>query len=173
MISKYEQEKESLKSEVEELEGRNRILLEANKAFGTRNDSLMDEKCRLEQVIIVGEHQEELLQEELDFLKGRNREMHDRIRELAVPENFPVNIRLELHRIQGLSNKEYGRLRRKMPLVEKAASKLVAGMVKGILKYDTDEWTVAQWLDYAEDEAIDLVNYMGLLRAALTKETHD
>lgn len=54
----------------------------------------------------------------------------------------------------------------KLRLVEAAAAKMAANMLKGTLKYDSDNITEKEWLDHLGDDLTDSLNYYWLLLAA-------
>ena len=83
--------------------------------------------------------------------------------EVRLNENAAVS----LPSLTILSGENMERLRRKMPLVQEAATRLAVGMLKGTIKYDTDDWTPEQWIEHLGDEAFDQVNYFMLLKAEL------
>ena len=99
-----------------------------------------------------------------------DQELQARIDKLARPEHFVVWITMEDTFHSELSDDEYLRIRDKLQLVKQIAAKLAANMVKGTLKYDTDEWSVDQWLDYATDDAVDTVNYLFLMKDERERE---
>ena len=78
---------------------------------------------------------------------------------LILREMFSVDVRLGPSAYQWLSKNEQYRIRTKLRMVEGLAEKLAWGMLKGTLKYPTDDWTDEQWGAYAEDEENDLINY--------------
>ena len=55
----------------------------------------------------------------------------------------------------------------KLDIVQAQAVKLAEAMLKGTLKYDGDTLPLQAWIDHAESEAIDLVNYFGFIRESL------
>ena len=62
------------------------------------------------------------------------------------------------------------RLKYKLNLVEQRAELLARGMLKGTLKYDRDELSVDEWLEFLGDDATDTINYIDLLKDARRKE---
>ena len=73
--------------------------------------------------------------------------------------------------LETLTAEQRERLFKKMPLVEKAAARLASGMLKGVLKYGKDDWTIREWLDYGIDDAGDNLNYWHLLEAEYERAT--
>ena len=93
-----------------------------------------------------------------------------RYEKLANADNFRVNIKLVLALDAQLSTSELLRTYNKLKLVEAYAAKLAVGMLKGTLKYPSDDWNIEQWLENEEDEIIDQTNYR-LLRQEAQKRS--
>lgn len=98
--------------------------------------------------------------------------------ELCKPEHFLVSITYHPpYNTPGLTDNEYDRLNRKLILVRRAAKLMCAGMLKGVLKYSTDEYSVEQWMAHVVGEGADQMNYQMLLLDAFEKmprgETND
>ena len=94
-----------------------------------------------------------------------NADWEERYKDLLIlREMFSVDVRLGPSAYQWLSTNERRRIRTKLEMVKGLAEKLAWGMLKGTLKYPTDDWTDKQWGAYAEDEENDLINYR-LLKA--------
>tara|TARA_Y100000310_G_scaffold336580_1_gene421527 strand:- start:1099 stop:1443 length:345 start_codon:yes stop_codon:yes gene_type:complete len=74
----------------------------------------------------------------------------------------------ELCRMLGVENTD--RLTFKLELVAKLATKLAWNMVKGTLKYPTDDYPIQLWSDMGIDDGADNLNYQLLLRDKLEKE---
>ena len=100
-----------------------------------------------------------------------NIDWEDRYEELGNVNSFVVDINIGYHLSTQLSPSEYKRLQLKLRLVEKYARKLAVGMLKGTLKYPTDNWSVEQWMHEQEDEEVDRLNYLLLKQNAINKET--
>ena len=79
---------------------------------------------------------------------------------------FSVNIFLEFALTDNLTEDEIDRLQIKLYPIEDLAKRLAVAMLKGTLKYPTDNRTVEEWAAFEEDEFFDLVNYRLLLKAA-------
>lgn len=62
-----------------------------------------------------------------------------------------------------LSREEWNRLQIKLRLVETYAKYMAVGMLKGVLKYSNDDWTVDQWMAHLIGEGADKANYDMLL----------
>ena len=71
--------------------------------------------------------------------------------------------------IPTFSNDEWERLKPKIEMVKELAIKLIWGMVKGTIKYKSDDYTPEQWLDHLFDEQVDGMNYQMLYEDAVTK----
>ena len=65
-----------------------------------------------------------------------------------------------------LSEDEQRRLLKKELLVTAAAQRLIRGMLKGVLKYESDDISLEEWDEHIVDEASDLLNYVWLRREA-------
>lgn len=90
----------------------------------------------------------------------------DRINKLAKSEFFITEIVVDEELLKNLQLKERQRLDKKLILVQQAACELAARMVKGTIKYPTDDWSVEQYNKYQEDEMFDLINYLLLKQQA-------
>lgn len=86
----------------------------------------------------------------------------ERARLLARPELFNgYTPKVEL--LKELNDVEKKRLFRKLRLVKKYAEYMAAGMVKGTLKYEHDDYTIEQWMAHLMGEGADQSNYALLL----------
>ena len=92
-----------------------------------------------------------------------------RAKELAKPVFFWVSIGLDPSLVEKLSKKEHTRLVKKLLLVREAATYMAAGMVKGTIKYEHDNYDVATWLSHVVGEGADQMNYQILLADAFAK----
>lgn len=92
-----------------------------------------------------------------------------RIDNLARPEHFVVTIHESTILVNNLSYEEFARLSKKLPLVVESARRLCAAMVKGTLKYDTEDLSLQEWFNHLRDEAIDQVNYTSLMEESVEK----
>lgn len=88
----------------------------------------------------------------------------ERWRTLPDPKLFHVDVLMQGELIAQLTQEEYSRLRPKLRLVEEVAAKLAANMLKGTLKYDTDDYEIEKWLEMGIDDTADGLNYQMLLR---------
>jgi hypothetical protein len=68
-----------------------------------------------------------------------------------------------------LTEDEYKRLVPKLDMVRELAQKLALNMVKGTLKYNTDDWSMAEWFAFGIDDAADSLNYWLLTRNKYAK----
>ena len=93
-----------------------------------------------------------------------------RIKELANAKHFKVSIGVGSVLRAGLTNKENERLDIKLQLVADAAALMAAGMVKGTVKYSTENYSVDKWMTHVIDEGVDQLNYQLLLVTAYQKE---
>ena len=81
-----------------------------------------------------------------------------RCEELCKPNNFVVSVNA-VNLIGKVSNDEYERLYKKMRLVEEYAQYMAAGMLKGTIKYETDEYELKTWIAHVIGEGADQSNY--------------
>ncbi len=90
---------------------------------------------------------------------------------LAKPEYFQISIGIDpaLRTQTGLTQDEQKRLRIKLELVREAASYMAAGMVKGTIKYEHDNYDVKTWMAHVIGEGADQYNYEILLANAFAK----
>jgi len=86
-----------------------------------------------------------------------------RVKELARAEFFSARIVYSDKLSKQLSPSEHIRLDKKLDLVQQAAEYMAAGMLKGTLKYPTDDLTVEQWMAHVVGEGADQFNYEILL----------
>ena len=99
-----------------------------------------------------------------------NADWEDRYEKINEPSNFDVVIYPFANITYRLSKTEAERLQNKLRLLEDYTRKLAVGMLKGTLKYPTDNWSVEQWMHEEEDEEIDRLNYRLLKQNAINKE---
>ena len=93
-----------------------------------------------------------------------------RAKELAKPKFFIVNIGVDPALRQKLTTKELGRLYTKLYLVREAATYMAAGMVKGTVKYEHDNYDIATWMAHVVGEGADQMNYQILLADAFARK---
>jgi len=86
-----------------------------------------------------------------------------RTRELAQPKHFKVEIGLSAELRSSMTSDEFLRLDKKLRLVEQYAQCMAAGMMKGTIKYKTDDYDPAKWLAHLIGEGADQSNYSCLL----------
>src|SRR3990167_11269092 len=89
-----------------------------------------------------------------------------RCKELAIPNFFFVEVGMHEPLLSELTNDELERLLPKIGLVKEAARYMLAGMVKGTLKYDADDLDVDTWMAHLLGEGADQMNYQMLLANA-------
>lgn len=89
--------------------------------------------------------------------------------ELVDPKYFWVNIIISPELLEQLTETQITRLRVKLELVKHAAQIMAAGMLKGTLKYPTDDYSVEQWVAHLIGEGADQMNYQLLLADAYLK----
>jgi len=86
-----------------------------------------------------------------------------RTEKLCKPENFGVSIVTSHDLALDLSTSEYNRLFKKLRLIEQWASYMAAGMLKGTIKYEKDDWDIKRWMAHMIGEGADQANYQLLL----------
>ena len=92
----------------------------------------------------------------------------ERVNALCDPENFSVSIYYDPKR-NTLTPEETLRLGHKLDLVERYAAVMAAGMLKGVIKYPTDNLTLEQWFAHLIGEGADKANYDMLTLDAFEK----
>ena len=100
----------------------------------------------------------------------------ERVDRLVKVENFKVFIDWSQTGVavrDQLTVEERSRLARKLDLVEKFATFMAAGMLKGTLKYSTDNYSIDQWMAHLIGEGADQANYAALLFDSYTKFKED
>lgn len=90
----------------------------------------------------------------------------ERTERLAKPEFFKVSIHPSIRLLKELDNSQKIRLFKKLKLVIEAAQYMAAGMVKGTVKYATDDYDLKQWFAHLIGEGADQMNYQMLLYGA-------
>lgn len=86
-----------------------------------------------------------------------------RTKQLAKPEFWYVEFKADAQLWHELSEEERTRLGKKMEMVAEAARWMLAGMVKGTVKYARDDWTMDRWMAHLVGEGADQMNYQLLL----------
>jgi len=102
-------------------------------------------------------------------MEYRTKKEINRINHLAIPEHFMVNIQADNDVGQKLTEQQYKRLEYKLRIVENIAQELAARMLKGTLKYNTDDHSPAEWFSMMQDDQFDTINYTGLLKNKMKK----
>jgi len=91
------------------------------------------------------------------------KDWQERVEQLAKPEFFKVKITPSMELLNSLSEAEKPRLFEKLNLVSEYVTYLCAGMVKGTVKYATDQHELKQWMAHVVGEGADQSNYTMLL----------
>ena len=86
-----------------------------------------------------------------------------RVEALCKPEEWDVSCLPSTFLLNHLSAEEQRRLRVKIGIVERATRVMLAGMVKGTVKYSTDNYTMEQWMASVMGEGCDFINYINLM----------
>ncbi len=68
-----------------------------------------------------------------------------------------------------ITDQEYKRLAPKLIMVQEIAKKMALNMLKGTLKYQTDDWPLHVWEEMGDDDLVDVLMYRALERAARAK----
>ena len=66
-----------------------------------------------------------------------------------------------------LDKEQLKRLLPKFQLIENWATEMAENMIKGTIKYSTDKYTQEEWMEYIQDEIIDLLNYKLLMEESV------
>jgi hypothetical protein len=69
-----------------------------------------------------------------------------------------------------LGEDEVKRMEPKVKIVERAARKMLLNMIKGTLKYPSDEYDVRTWLRLLQDDGTDSLMYSYLLEGAIHEQ---
>ena len=72
---------------------------------------------------------------------------------------FYVSVTPRMGVLVTITQDEERRLRSKLAMIERFMQRMAMGMLKGTLKYDTDNRTYDEWRAEFDDEFIDMVNY--------------
>ncbi len=87
----------------------------------------------------------------------------DQVAYLAQPRYFKVTVEVDPDLSGSLTTSQADRLDYKLQLVERAAARMAANMLKGVLKYEADATSLVPWLEHLMDEGADQMNYQMLL----------
>jgi hypothetical protein len=82
---------------------------------------------------------------------------------LVDPELWYVDIAYNQKLLDDLQPGEIERMKPKIELVHRACKAMLAGMIKGTIKYPTDSWTLEEWMAHLVGEGADQMNYNLLL----------
>jgi hypothetical protein len=91
----------------------------------------------------------------------------ERAEALCKPGAATAAITLSQAVIEKLDDDERRRVAGKLRLVAEVAAKLALNMLKGVLKYERDDYSTELWVEYLIDDATDTLNYAYLLREAM------
>ena len=85
-----------------------------------------------------------------------------------INEQLPIIIRPSLvwnpDLVYALSESELERFKIKLRLIEQAAEEMAKEMLKGTVKYSSDDWAEADWEEAFTQELYGLLNYRLLMR---------
>ena len=101
-----------------------------------------------------------------------NKDWEARRDALCKPEHFIVGIIPSESLTYSLTSAEYARLIEKLELVKDFARQLAVGMLKGTIKYPSDDWSVDTWIAMEMDDTVDSINYR-LLRAEAQQQIEE
>jgi len=92
-----------------------------------------------------------------------------------IKENFSIslnvnNLVLNLLTSRAITEEEGVRCQWKIRLIEPLVTRMVLNMIKGTLKYPSDDWPVEVWQDMGMDDKADMVNYGLLFEDYLRKQ---
>lgn len=87
----------------------------------------------------------------------------ERAERLCKAEKFFVAVDVLPSLMMELTDEEFVRLNLKLGLVKEFAGYMAAGILKGTLKYERDDYSVDQWMAHLVGESADLANYIVLL----------
>ena len=90
----------------------------------------------------------------------------ERAKVLCDPNHWLVGAGYSMDLQNGLTEEERERLKPKIQMVIDAAKIMLAGMVKGTIKYPTDGFDIDKWMDHLIGEGMDQANYQILLANA-------
>ena len=96
-----------------------------------------------------------------------NEGWQERAKEICHLDNFEVFIHMNPD--MGLTHDESERLQSKFDLVAEYARHMAMNMVKGTVKYVTDQYDLETWMVEEEDDHVDSDNYWLLRRQAMQK----
>ena len=97
----------------------------------------------------------------------------ERTKELAKPELWVVAIHPMYELRQKFTPEEWERMLPKITMVEEFVKYMMAGMVKGTVKYSGDTWTTERWMAHLISEGADQANYQILLLDRWLKDKKD
>lgn len=93
---------------------------------------------------------------------SKNEGWEARAEDLCDPANFEVEIRPTPELFAQLTGSEIARLQPKLRIVARSAKFQAAGMLKGTIKYPSDNYDRETWFKYLLGEGADFQNYIGL-----------
>ena len=94
----------------------------------------------------------------------------ERTERLAKPEFWTIECKANVELWLELSDEERQRMGPKIDMVIMATKHMLAGMVKGTVKYTSDDWSLDRWMAHMVGEGYDQLNYQMLLFTSFQKE---
>lgn len=101
---------------------------------------------------------------------GANPGWQERAERLCRPKNWTVQILPNQTLYEGLTTAEWEQVQRYIALVAEGARYMMAGMVKGTIKYPVGTEPMEYWLDHLIGEGADQMNYQLLLADAARRQ---
>lgn len=101
-----------------------------------------------------------------------NSDWQTRAKLMCDPNEWSIEIQPSDQLLDLLSADELRRMHTKVHLVMDFAQRMLAGMVKGTIKYPTDDYTFERWMSHLVSEQADQANYTILLEHAHQKKSN-
>jgi len=86
----------------------------------------------------------------------------ERVKNLCKPKHWHVSVYPYSILWLSLTEEEKIRMKKKIEMVEEGVGYLLAGMLKGTIKYEKDNISLAEWMAHLLDEGADQFNYIML-----------
>jgi hypothetical protein len=93
---------------------------------------------------------------------GQNEDWQTRAKVLCSPDLWQVAANPSKDLFNGLTEVEIQRLEPKIQMVLRVSKFMLAGMVKGTIKYPTDQYSLETWMAHLLGEGADYLNYITL-----------
>ena len=76
---------------------------------------------------------------------------------------FRITIEVDWESLPPMTSSQKSRLSMKMQRVQDSAIRLCEGMLKGTLKYESEDLSILEWVEHLMSESVDHVNYCSFL----------